>query len=814
MKQILLCISALLAVCLNLHAQSITIGVDVSHNDGYKTVSVSNELHTVQGANATYTISVAGLGNIEQVVSCQYTYNGTTENLGHNLNAGILTINPVSKTNLSATSTEPNKFSVSLVVKESGKAGNTDLSAVAQNVRVHAEPTCVLSKAPSRFIYQGSTPNPLEWELTAKGGGTWKYHWTSSAGHTGSDNSFTLPVINKSATVTVTAENMAPDNVTVWKSYSSTSWEIIIYEKANANVTTENQSSNPKLLFQNMSWGLSATPVGGYPDGWTYEWKDADSGEVLGRSQTFDFSNPQTDNIESRHITLTVINTATIGGTSEEWFRKTYNYYAKFYPLPIVEFANSYPADVINGDKTTMSATIKDRHGNAIDSDSQYSWTYKWNNGESSGKTYTYTASNQNNNDGISNTITLEVTGTLKGGDGQIYNAPPCQHVFVAWPTPSIEDLSESGVTKVECGGRTLELKVATTGGMKTGWTFKWSKDDEEISGATENIFKKTLERGSSEPMISESYSVRVINVCEGKKRADKTFSYPIQVYPEPWAPEDVDITDINRNESPTIGIREGNKVKLVCKICYGGYPNAWSYTWKNNNSIISNNSSTETTIDSYSSGDSQDNSRTVSLQCNVNNSYNGIPWKDQTYTKNLVIYKKPQTPKSIVKKGSGESGTVIATTNVTDADLVSHDYYLVFGYIDSNGIMHDESSLRQENPGAVRWSVQIPASIINNSSYTLYVYALWKYPNGEEITSGLRTVSDVNEDWDNSTYSGMTRSVISNYVTDLNDAQLKSSQSEIIETYSVIGVRTNKHHKGLNIVKMGDGSVKKIIVK
>ena len=107
MKQILLCISALLAVCLNLHAQSITIGVDVTHTDGYATVSASNELHTIQGANATYTISIAGLGNIEQVVSCQYTYNGTTENLGHNLNAGILTINPVSKTNLSATSTEP-----------------------------------------------------------------------------------------------------------------------------------------------------------------------------------------------------------------------------------------------------------------------------------------------------------------------------------------------------------------------------------------------------------------------------------------------------------------------------------------------------------------------------------------------------------------------------------------------------------------------------------------------------------------------------------------------------------------------------------
>ena len=95
------------------------------------------------------------------------------------------------------------------------------------------------------------------------------------------------------------------------------------------------------------------------------------------------------------------------------------------------------------------------------------------------------------------------------------------------------------------------------------------------------------------------------------------------------------------------------------------------------------------------------------------------------TYTKTFTVYKKPQTPLSLVIKGKGASGTVIATTKLSDTDLQECEYYLVFGYLDANGIMHDFASQLQTNPGEVRWSKQMPADIVNNSSNTLYVYAL-----------------------------------------------------------------------------------------
>ncbi len=814
MKQILLCLSILLTPCLNLNAQSIGVSVNVSRN-GYATVTQSNELHTIQGANATYTISLVGLGNVEQVVTCEYTYNGTTAALPYSLDGGKLTIDPVQQLNLSVTDTEINKFSVSLVVKESDKEENTSLSADAQNVWVHAEPTCELTKEPSRFIYQEKMPSQ-EWEMNANGGGTWTYKWYSTSGQEGTASSFSTPEINTDGTTTVTieAKNIAPDGNTVWRSYNK-SWTFTRYEKAGVSLAVpENTVTTAVEFFQNMKWSLSATQKGGYPTGWSFEWKDADTGEALGQSSSYNLGATESEAVVNRHVTLTVTNTATISeGATEEWFRKSYNYYADFYSLPVVEFAEKYPINVIDGDQVLMEVTIKDKKNIDISSDSHYTWTYTWNN-KSTEKGYTYTAENKSNNDGFSNPITLKVEGKLNKGDGQIYSAPLCQHTFIAWPKPNVKDLSESGITKVECGGRPLNLKISATGGQKSGWTYQWYKDDVKIDGATTDTYEKILERGSLDPMITENYRIKVVNVCEGTIRKEETYNYTVQLYPEPWTPQDISIKDTNRGKNSTTGIREGNMVDFSCDECYGGYPSVWTYRWTKDGSIISTTRSTAIAVDTYAAGDIKDYSRSISIQCNVNNSFNGTPWSDKTYSKSLVIYRKPQTPLSISKKGNGTSGTVVATINVTDADLNTHDYYLVFGYRNNIGIMHDELSLRQQNPGSVRWSAQIPASVINNPDNTLYVYALWKYPNGVEITSGLRTIDDVKEDWDDSTYSGSTRSVISNSATGINDILSGTSESDIRESYSINGMKSDRLNKGLNIVKMSDGKVKKVIVK
>ena len=71
-----------------------------------------------------------------------------------------------------------------------------------------------------------------------------------------------------------------------------------------------------------------------------------------------------------------------------------------------------------------------------------------------------------------------------------------------------------------------------------------------------------------------------------------------------------------------------------------------------------------------------------------------------------------------------------------------------------------------------------------------------------------------VDEAWDGSTYSGKTRSVIDDSPTGINDIFSESSDSDVKESYSINGLKSDRLNKGFNIVKMSDGRVKKVIVK
>ena len=362
------------------------------------------------------------------------------------------------------------------------------------------------------------------------------------------------------------------------------------------------------------------------------------------------------------------------------------------------------------------------------------------------------------------------------------------------------------------CGGQTLELSVSATGGPINNWTYTWKKNGTVLYGETGNSLTTVLVNAPENSAYTDKYSITAENRWDINKSKSWTYTYSVLIYPEPYMSENIAIVDMNRNSNLDNGIREGNQIHYSTD-CYGGYPTGWNYRWSLDDIQISDLKEQTSTITSDISGDTK-NTKVVDLVCDVANVYDNQIWASTQYNKTFTVYKKPQTPLSIMKKGNGTSGTIIATSNVTDADLEAHDYYLVFGYRDKNGNMHDETSLQQQNPGSVRWSVQIPASVINNYSNTLYVYALWKYNNGVEITSGLRTANGVDEAWDGSTYSGKTRSVIDDSPTGINDIFSESSDSDVKESYSINGLKSDRLNKGFNIVKMSDGRVKKVIVK
>ena len=164
-----------------------------------------------------------------------------------------------------------------------------------------------------------------------------------------------------------------------------------------------------------------------------------------------------------------------------------------------------------------------------------------------------------------------------------------------------------------------------------------------------------------------------------------------------------------------------------------------------------------------------------------------------------------------LVKKGNGASRTLIATTALSDTQLEDNEYYLVFAYND-NGNIKVISEQRQDNPGQVRWAMQVPADQYANENQ-LCIYALWVYPDGSRVTSGLLSF-DGNADnaWDGSDYSHSTRGGDETGIQDLS--MQRDSQGNLQESYTLTGMKSSHLVKGINIVRMNDGSIRKVYKK
>lgn len=574
-----------------------------------------------------------------------------------------------------------------------------------------------------------------------------------------------------------------------------------VWPKPSVNPTAQNSSSDPYRQFQDGKWDLSVSSSGGYRTGWSYEWKD-DDGNVLGREEKYTLKcDKKSDEVQEKHVILTVKNQAK--ERSDVWFEETFHYYANFYPAPIVEFEKDYPKNIKDEDIVTLTLTVQDTHGNTLGD--AYDIGYSWENGKSKDASYSLVGNNKTNDNGANVTVTVNCTVQLKGQNiKQTYTR---QADFVVWPKPQIDATGISD--RVGCGGQSLDFSVITNGGKKDGWSYEWIQNNQSLDETTSN-YKLVLDNAPTEGSVLNRYKVRVKNVCDGEVWKDEEFLFNVTVYPEPRIPADVVAWDKNREAEVTTGIREGNDLILQCEECAGGYPNAWSYKWMRNNSELSTEKECIEKVPAGYSGDGKANDLQYVYSCYVENLYNTIPWAQHSYEKEVKVYHKPKTPTSLRKKGNGASGTWIATCGIDDTSLGTYDYYLVFGYRDADGNLHDVSSVRQQNVGEQRWSTQMQSVEGRNNAY---VYALWKYSDGAEITSGLCLESHIEEAWDGSTYNGATRSVIAD-VTGNNNYPSIAVGSDKCEYYSVSGQKMGRSKEGLNIIRQSNGQVIKVINK
>lgn len=297
------------------------------------------------------------------------------------------------------------------------------------------------------------------------------------------------------------------------------------------------------------------------------------------------------------------------------------------------------------------------------------------------------------------------------------------------------------------------------------GWTYSWTEDGIEVSTqlAEWAYVPSTDENHYTDKMLG----VHITNKIGDNYALDRTIRYPIRVWHKVSFDSQFLMTDNNRKGAViTKGIREGNVYTYRLNKMNDGYflPDSSSYVYDwdlgENNNVNTSVFEFHTSAPSISTDKGMDVTNDITDRLVLyNNGPYGHVWEQRALPAHTYrIYHKPSVPASLVRKGSFATGTLAVSmpSTMSDTDLNTYDYNLVFGYVDANGNDVDLSGvIKQEGSGTVRW-YQIPATARSYENY--YVYAVWEYTDGAKITSGKRYLnpkgdSYVDEEWDGSTY-------------------------------------------------------------
>ena len=422
------------------------------------------------------------------------------------------------------------------------------------------------------------------------------------------------------------------------------------------------------------------------------------------------------------------------------------------------------------------------------------------------------------------------------------------------WHRPSITEMNTDSATTAQW--KTARVDVYA-GGMEAnkvafnvpssygntnngGWTYSWKEDGTEVS-QNHGTWTYTPQSTSASYYTDKILSLHVVNKIGDNYGLDETFEYPIRIWNKAIFDTAFTLTDNNKNgEAVKKGIREGNVSTYKLNRMDDGYfladSTSYAYDWTLNGKAGDNTAFEFYTVVPSVSTDKGMVTRDVTDELVLSNygPYGHVWERHKLPSHSYRVYHKPQTPESITKKGNFATGTfaVYMPTSISDTELKTYRYNLVFGYVDASGNDIDLSGvIEQGEAGTVRW-YQVPASARSYNNY--YVYAEWEYSDGAKITSGKRYLSqkngsNVDEEWDGSTFDHvnlLTRAFILGFdeVTEIQEIVSDTNQIGGEETincvYSLNGQlidNTNNLESGIYLFETiinGKRTVKKVIVK
>ena len=359
--------------------------------------------------------------------------------------------------------------------------------------------------------------------------------------------------------------------------------------------------------------------------------------------------------------------------------------------------------------------------------------------------------------------------------------------------------------------------------GNENGWDYTWIVNGTEQS---KNIGKWGYIAETSTDVASEDKTITVHiknsipagNGQDGENVGfDETKSYYVRVWHKAELPSaDYSLTDKNNSNNDvktTHGIRKGNILTAhVNPVKFGYNPgntgNNYQYSWDGQGSKNQNEwtKTMETGID-----EDQMSFKAETYKLTVRNvGPRGTVWAEKTFEPcEVKVYNRPVTPTSLVIKGSGASGTLIITyDDIYDEELLARaDYAVNFFYTDNNGEPTTVSRLPAAK-GERRWTTTGIYNISEARMSDAYTYVHWlDEENGVLITSGKRTLSGQDENWDGSIYNltdnevreirEITRAGSGDW-TRINAADSRMVTDGDLQVYNMNGMMVGSSVKGL----------------